>query len=110
MSGDELPASELEGRVTERRHYLLGLLLALLLTLAAFAVVAFAGLSGQSTRIVVASLAVIQILVHFRYFLHIDLQKSHRDDLHLILFTALIVFLMVAGTIWILFNLHTRML
>jgi cytochrome o ubiquinol oxidase operon protein cyoD len=54
-------------------------------------------------------LAVAQIVVHFRYFLHIG-WHSHRDDLQLVLFTGLILFLMVGGTIWILFNLHERMM
>lgn len=38
-----------------------------------------------------------QIAAHFRFFLHIDLWKLHRDDLMLIFFTALIILLMVGG-------------
>jgi cytochrome o ubiquinol oxidase operon protein cyoD len=56
-----------------------------------------------------ALLALVQIVVHFRFFMHIDLRKSHRDDLQLILFTALIIGLMVGGTIWILASQHARM-
>ena len=55
-------------------------------------------------------LALLQIVAHFRYFLHIDLQKSHRDDLQLILFTGLIIGLMVAGSLWIIFNQNQRMM
>ncbi len=110
MSENDLPESELEGRKTERRHYVVGIFWALLLTLAAFALVAADTLPPNPARIAVSILALMQIVVHFRYFLHIDLKQSHRDDLHLILFTALIVFLMAAGTLWILFNLHGRML
>ncbi|MFD2031841.1 cytochrome o ubiquinol/quinol oxidase subunit IV [Ancylobacter dichloromethanicus] len=52
----------------------------------------------------------IQAVVHLRYFLHIDLQRSHRDDLLLILFTVLILIIMVSGTIWILYDQHIRMM
>lgn len=109
MSHRDLPDSEVEGRRREQRQYYLGGLWALLLTLAAFGLAWSGALSPSRTVITVSVLALIQIIVHFRYFLHIDLKKSHRDDLHLILFTALIVFLMTGGTLWILFNLHQRM-
>jgi GH15 family glucan-1,4-alpha-glucosidase len=49
-------------------------------------------------------------IVHFRFFLHISLRKSARDDLQLMLFSALIVILMVSGTLIILFNLRARMM
>ena len=53
------------------------------------------------------------MLVHFRFFLHIDLRKSARHDLQLILFSTLIIALMVSGTLFILFilfNLRSRMM
>lgn len=109
MTDRDLPASEMIGYRRELRQYLVGLALALLLSLAAFGIV-WAGILPPAARLpVLAGLAVVQIVAHFRYFLHIDLRKSHRDDLHLILFTALIAGLMVGGTIWILFVQHARM-
>jgi cytochrome o ubiquinol oxidase operon protein cyoD len=48
--------------------------------------------------------------VHFRFFLHIDLRRSARDDLQLILFATLLTALMVSGTLVILFNLRLRMM
>ena len=88
----------------ERRDYLLGYGLALALTLAAFALVAFDLVSRSTALLAVAGLGVIQLVVQFRYFLHIDLKKSHRDDLQLILFAGLLGSIMVGGTIWIIFN------
>ncbi len=102
--------TETGDRARERRRYLIGGVLALGLTLASFATVYFSGAVPGGPWPAISALAVAQIIVHFRYFLHIDLQKSHRDDLHLILFTTLIVLLMVGGTIWILFNQHSRMI
>jgi cytochrome o ubiquinol oxidase operon protein cyoD len=50
------------------------------------------------------------MVVHFRFFLHIRLQKSARGAFQLILFSTLIVILMVSGTLVILFNLRARMM
>ena len=52
----------------------------------------------------------MQLAVHLRFFLHIDLKRSARADLQLILFSSLIVALMVGGTLVVLFNLHGRMM
>lgn len=97
-----------EGR--ERRSYVIGLVLALVLTTGAFAVVWFDLFSGGAALAALGLLALVQAVVHLRYFLHIDLERSHRDDLLLILFTVLILIIMVSGTIWILYDQHSRMM
>lgn len=94
----------------ELRDYVVGLVLALGLSGAAFALVAWAPWSARTTLGVVAALAVLQLVAHFRCFLHIDLKQSHRDDLQLILFTAAIIGLMVAGSLWIILNQNQRMM
>lgn len=99
-----------EQEAAEKRSYCIGAIVALLLTMAAFAVVWLRLLSGTQALAIVALLALMQFVVHLRFFLHIDLQKSHRDDLMLILFTGLIVLIIVGGTLWILWNQHTRMM
>lgn len=94
----------------ELRSYLIGAMLAAILCATAFAGVALSDLSRSTLLWIIASTAIVQIIVHFRFFLHIDLARSRRDDLQLILFSTLIVVLMAGGTIWILWNLHTRMM
>ena len=106
----DVPESEAEGRAAEFRSYVIGGILSLVLTVAAFGAVVFIPAPGNRLTPILAGLAVVQIVVQFRFFLHIDLKRSHRDDLQLILFTALILFLMIGGTIWILFNQHARMM
>lgn len=56
------------------------------------------------------ALALVQMVVHFRFLLHITLEQSARDDLRLILFSTLIVVLMVSGTLVVLINLRARMI
>jgi cytochrome o ubiquinol oxidase operon protein cyoD len=94
----------------ERRSYFVGLALAAILTAVAFGAVAWSGWPRDTLLWIIAASALVQVGVHFRYFLHIDLSKSKRDDLQLILFSFLIVLLMAGGTIWILTDLRTRMM
>ena len=91
------------------RNYIIGFVAALVLTGLAFATVAFDWAPTTATLVIVFALGLAQIIVHFRFFLHIDLKRSARDDLQLVLFSALITVLMVGGTLVILLNLHGRM-
>jgi cytochrome o ubiquinol oxidase operon protein cyoD len=99
-----------ESKTRDIVTYLVGYGLALGLTLISFAAVRWQYLSAKITLIIVLGLALIQALVHFRCFLHISLRRSARDDLLLLLFSALIVILMVSGTWVLLLNLRMRMM
>ncbi len=91
------------------RLYLTGFVLAVVLTVAAF-FVALGGMFGAVTTLaVVGILGLVQLVVHLRYFLHIDRSRQKREDLDLILFTSLVVLIIVLGTVWILGDLADRM-
>ena len=94
----------------ERRSYLIGLGLALVLTVIPFGVVAWGSWPAGAALSLIAVFALVQIVVHFRFFLHIDLSRQKREDLQLILFTVLLLAVMAGGTIWIMANLYTRMM
>ncbi len=90
------------------RSYVWGVGLALLLTLVPFALVYWAALPRFSLLIVIGVLAVAQMVVHFRFFLHIGFREN-REDLQLILFSTLLLIIMIGGTIWIMYSLAQRM-
>ncbi|MCH4873445.1 MULTISPECIES: cytochrome o ubiquinol oxidase subunit IV [Pseudomonas] len=94
----------------EKRSYYIGICAALILTLIAFGLVWLKVVAGTQALVVLGVLALLQVVVHLHYFMHIDLGQSHRDDLMLILFTSLILLLIIAGTVWILWDLHARMM
>lgn len=100
--------------MSERRRetltYLVGYTLALVLTFGAFAAVRWPVASAGTTLAIILALALVQVIVQFRCFLHISLSRSSRHDLLLVLFASLIVTLMVSGTLVILFNLRDRMM
>jgi cytochrome o ubiquinol oxidase subunit IV len=94
----------------ETLTYIVGYAMALLLTGAAFGIVYLRLLDGRQAFYTVLGLALVQMMVHFRCFLHIDLRRSARADLQLILFSGMIIGLMVGGTLVLLFNLRGRMM
>ncbi len=104
MSGPNLSKRD------EIRSYATGYGFALALTGAAFAIVHWPSFASITTLAIVLGLALVQMVVHFRFFLQISFRKSASDDLRLILFAALIVILMVSGTLVIIFNLRARMM
>ena len=92
------------------KTYLTGFILALILTAIPFAVVLNRIWSPVATIIVIVSAGVVQILVHLHYFLHLDRSSAARWNVLAILFTLLIMFIFVGGTLWIMSNLNYRMM
>ncbi|WP_449394816.1 cytochrome C oxidase subunit IV family protein [Devosia riboflavina] len=95
---------------SETRSYIWGLGLAVGLTAIAFGFAVFKILAGPALLAAIGILALIQIAVQFRFFLHIDLSRSKREDLQLILFTGLLILIMVGGSLWIMASLDQRMM
>lgn len=92
------------------RFYLTGFVLALILTLISFGLVAIDALAKTPTLIIIAIAAIIQILVHLRYFLHLDLSSTPRRNFVAIAFAGVLIFIMVGGGLWIMFDLYNRMM
>lgn len=90
------------------RAYLLGTGLALVLTVLPFAMVYALDLPRSVTLWVIGVCALAQVIVHFRCFLHLGFSHQ-REDLQLVLFSSVLLIIMVAGTLWIMGNLATRM-
>ncbi|HEX7381746.1 MAG TPA: cytochrome o ubiquinol oxidase subunit IV [Nevskiaceae bacterium] len=93
----------------EMRAYITGAILALLLTLVPFAIVRWHVLPREALYYLIGAFALVQMVVHFRFFLHIGLRQK-REDLHLILFSTVLLVLIVGGTLWIMFDLAGRMM
>ena len=93
----------------EVRQYLLGFGLALICTLIPFGLVAWGQISRPATLLFIGAFGLLQMVIHFKYFLHIGFEKQKREDLLLILFSAILLIIMAGGTIWIMANLAHRM-
>lgn len=90
--------------------YMIGFVLAIVLTIASFAVLV-AGVQPKGLAVAFLSVAAVaQILVHLHYFLHLDLSKENRWNFITIAFTALILLIFIAGTVWVIYTLNLRMM
>jgi len=92
------------------KPYLIGIVLAVTLTAIPFALVALGTFTRETTLLVIVAAAVIQILVHLRFFLHIDFATTPRENLIALAFACVLIFLMVGGSLWIMFDLYHRMM
>ena len=97
------------GKMPNARSYLTGLALALVLTAIPFVLVYFKLLTATAMLLVIATAAIIQIVIHLKYFLHINLTDAPRENLLALCFAATLIFIMVGGSLWIMFDLHDRM-
>ena len=92
------------------KPYLIGLALAVLLTAVPFGLVATDALPREPTLIVIAVFAIMQIFVHLTFFLHIDFKTTPRENLVALAFALVLIFIMVGGSLWIMFDLYHRMM
>jgi len=92
------------------KSYLTGFVLALILTAIPFALVMSGAWSSSVTVIGIFIAGIGQILVHLYYFLHLDTSSAARWNVLAMVFTVLIMFLFVGGTLWIMSNLNYRMM
>jgi len=96
-------------KLPNARSYLTGLAMALVLTAIPFALVYFKLLATTATLFVIAAAAIIQIIIHLKYFLHFSLNGTPRESLLALCFAVLLILIMVGGSLWIMFDLHNRM-
>jgi cytochrome o ubiquinol oxidase operon protein cyoD len=94
-----------------RRGYLTGFLLAVLLTAVPFWLVMGGVLPNpQWTALLIFAFALVQIIVHVRYFLHLDTRSEGGWTLISFVFTVVIVGIVIGGSIWIMFHLNNNMM
>jgi cytochrome o ubiquinol oxidase subunit IV len=90
--------------------YVIGLALAVLLTVASFYAVNTTLIWGPGIPVALVTLAVAQIGVHLVFFLHLGSGPDNTNNILALAFGVLIVFLVITGSIWIIANLHANMM
>jgi cytochrome o ubiquinol oxidase subunit IV len=91
------------------RSYLIGLGLATLLTLVSFFVAGTTLVWEPSIPVALAVLAIAQMGVHLVFFLHIGTGPDNVNNVMALAFGVLIVFLLIAGSLWIMANMNSNM-
>jgi len=90
--------------------YLIGLGLAVILTLASFWAADTNLIWSPGVPIALAVLAIAQMGVHLVFFLHISSSPDNTNNILALAFGILIVSVVVAGSLWIMANLDNNML
>ena len=106
--GDQ-PAED--GGVAQRvLIYLAGLGLAVLLTVTSFFIAGTDLVWQPSIPVALVVLAIAQMGVHLVFFLHITTGPDNTNNVMALAFGLLIVFLVIAGSLWIMANLNHNMM
>ncbi|NBF03466.1 cytochrome o ubiquinol oxidase subunit IV [Pseudomonas sp. Fl5BN2] len=92
------------------KSYAIGFILSVILTVIPFGLVMYPSLPKDVTLWIVLAFAVIQVLVHLVYFLHLDRSEAQRNNVVAFIFAALVIVLLVGLSLWIMFSIHTVMM
>ncbi|BAP41347.1 cytochrome o ubiquinol oxidase subunit IV [Pseudomonas sp. 21LCFQ02] len=92
------------------KDYVIGFVLSIILTAIPFALVMSPVLPKDTTIWIIMLFAIIQILVHLRYFLHLDFSAAQRNNVMAFVFTALVIVFLVGLSVWIIFSIHREMM
>jgi HlyD family secretion protein len=96
--------------ITEQiKSYLIGLGLAILLTITSFFISGTTLVWGPSIPVALIVLAIAQMGVHLVFFLHITTGPDNVNNVMALAFGLLIVFLVLTGSLWIMANLNHNM-
>ena len=90
--------------------YLAGFVLAVVLTAASFWLVLHGGFPRETALIGLGVLAVVQIVVHLVFFLHMNASSSQRWNVTAFSYTVLTVLILVIGTLWVMHNVGMNMM
>jgi cytochrome o ubiquinol oxidase operon protein cyoD len=106
---EDTPVAE-EGESSGLLVYTIGLALAVLLTATSFWVANTSLLWAPGVALGLAVLAIAQMGVHLVFFLHITSGPDNTNNALALAFGILIVFLVVAGSLWIMGDLNAGMM
>jgi cytochrome o ubiquinol oxidase subunit IV len=93
-----------------RKSYVIGFLLSVVLTAIPFYLVMTGTFSNTTTSLIIIALAVVQIIVHMIYFLHMDAKSEGGWNMMALIFTVVVVVITLTGSIWVMYHLVHNMM
>ena len=93
------------------RSYLIGFGLSVVLTAIPFWLVMTGALgSAVATQLAIMALAVMQIVVHMVFFLHMNGRSEGGWTMMALMFTLVVVAIALTGSLWVMYHLNTNMM
>ena len=91
--------------------YMIGFVLAVILTAIPFWLVMGKVITDpHTTSLVILAFAIIQIVVHMIYFLHMNTKSEGGWNMLAMMFTAVVLIIMLSGSIWVMFHMNANMM
>jgi cytochrome o ubiquinol oxidase subunit IV len=100
----------LEGIREGVRSYVLGLAIAIVLTIASFWVARTHVIYEPGIPVALVALAIAQMGIHLVFFLHITTAPDNTNNVLALAFGVLIVFVLVFGTVWVMAHMNQNMM
>ncbi|MBZ9668653.1 cytochrome o ubiquinol oxidase subunit IV [Mesorhizobium sp. ES1-3] len=93
------------------RGYLTGFVLSAILTAIPFWLVMTGAIDDkQATAIVIMAFAVVQIVVHMVFFLHMNTASEGGWSMLALIFTLILVGIVLTGSLWVMYHLNANMM
>jgi cytochrome o ubiquinol oxidase operon protein cyoD len=93
------------------KGYMTGFLLSVVLTAIPFwLVMAKVFDDKQMTVLIVLGFAVVQILVHMVYFLHMNTSSEGGWNMLALIFTLVLVVITLSGSLWVMYHMNVNMM
>ncbi len=91
------------------RTYLVGFVLSVVLTAVPFALVMTSALSQTAILVTILVFAVVQIVIHLIFFLHLNGSSEGRWNVIAFAYTVVVLAVVVGASIWIMYHLNYNM-
>lgn len=93
------------------RSYITGFILSVILTAIPFGIVMAGGFDSRMlTAAVVVGCAMVQIVVHMIFFLHMNASSDDGWTMMSMIFTVIVVVIVLAGSLWVMYHMNTNMM
>ncbi|MCK7549575.1 cytochrome o ubiquinol oxidase subunit IV [Marinobacter koreensis] len=93
------------------KSYVMGLILSIVLTVIPFGMVMKGGFDETTVIVTIVIMAVLQVLLQLILFMHMNLKTQEgRDSGSFVFFTAVILTLIIGGTVWIMYHLNINLM
>ena len=93
------------------KGYMTGFVLSVILTAIPFWLVMTNALGNQmASAIAIMAFAVVQIIVHMVFFLHMNTRSESGWTMMALIFTLILVVIALTGSLWVMYHLNVNMM
>ncbi|OYU87460.1 MAG: cytochrome o ubiquinol oxidase subunit IV [Bradyrhizobiaceae bacterium PARB1] len=93
------------------KSYMTGFILSVILTAIPFYLVMTGAIENKNWTIaIIVAMAMVQIVVHMIYFLHMNSTSDGGWTMMALIFTVIVVVIALSGSLWVMYHLNVNMM